>query len=166
MRLLLIFFAILLSGCADRHVRYSGLSEVEASGVYAGTSLDSIVQKYKESLSTLEKLTQNTEIKFTTVEYSKPDSLGNQHKVKETTGTINQESKQEKETESNITDDYYSVSKKDSTSETSMSERTEESFSEDKEVSGLNRLIAPLAMIIIIGGIIYLLKSNLKIFKK
>lgn len=162
MRLLLILFAILLSGCADKHVSYSGISKVEASGSFAGTSLDSIVKKYQESLSSLEKLTQNTEIKFTTVEYSDPDSLGNQYKKKETTGTIKQESNQTKESESNNISSEVSVSKKDSISKTETTQRVEETASEDKETSIFNRLIVPLAVVAVLAGIIYVLWPKIK----
>lgn len=162
MKLLLILFSIFVFGCADRHISYSGISKVEASGNFAGSSLDSIIKSYRDSISSLEKLIQNTEIKFTTIEYSNPDSLGNQYKVKETIGTIKQEINQEKETQSNSNSDVISITKKDSLSSTEVSQQTEESFSEEKKVSTFRKVIISVIVFSVIGLVIYLLWPKIR----
>lgn len=162
MKLLLILFSIFVFGCADRNISYSGISKVEASGNFAGSSLDSIIKSYRDSISSLEKMIQNTEIKFTTVEYSNPDSLGNQYKVKETIGTIKQEINQEKETQSNSNSDVISVTKKDSLSSTEVSQQTEESFSEEKKVSTFRKVTISVIVFSVIGLVIYLLWPKIR----
>lgn len=163
MRLFVILFSIsfLLSGCAKKHYAYSGKEEIEASSSASGQSLDSIVVGKHESSSSSEATQNKIEITFTTVEYSKPDSSGNQYKIKETVGSVKQESSKTKDTISNSDSEETSISKSDSSSFNSVKKKNEASETSKKEPYSIPIAFKIIA-ILFLAGAIYIIWKKLK----
>lgn len=162
MRIFVFLYSILLlcSGCANRHYTYSGLNEIEASGSFAGESLDSLVKEYKEAIVSSEEYNHNMDMTFTTIEYSKPDSFGNQYKIKETIGTVKKESSQSKDSSKITESTEQSISISDSASNSNIIQKTQENETYEKE--GINRFVAPLAALLFVAGMIYLAWPRIK----
>lgn len=162
MKLFVILFSIsLLFGCANRRYAYSGKNEIEASSSNSEQSLDSIVNKYNESFSSSEETKNNMEIIFTTVEYSDPDSLGNQYKKKETTGTIKKESNVIKDSVKETLSEDVSISQSDRNSVSNTSQKTETLETSVKESAGLAKYIIPI-IIIALAVLVYFLWPYIK----
>lgn len=162
MRIFVVLFSIsLLSGCANKRYAYSGLNEIEASLSLSGESLDSIVEKYQEAIYASESLRDDMEINFTTIEYSQPDSLGNQYKVKETVGSITHESSHNKNFNKKSDSEGLTVSKSDTSSAIEAIQKTEESETSVKEATTKYKLIIP-AILIALAALVYFLWPYIK----
>lgn len=163
MRLFVILFPIsfLLSGCAKKHYAYSGNNGIDASSSVSWKSLDSIVVGKHESSFSSEAAQNKMEITFTTVEYSKPDSSGNQYKIKETVGSVKQESSKTKDSISNSYSKESSISKSDSSSFNIIKQKNEVSETSEKEPYSIPIAFKIIA-ILSLAGAIYIIWKRLK----